>query len=64
MKNILIIGGTKGIGKSIVDNLVDDNNITCLSRNKLDFQHQNFGVYCKVLSKGKVKLGDSVCKIN
>ena len=28
MKNILIIGGTKGIGKSIVDNLVDDNNIT------------------------------------
>ncbi len=42
MKNILIIGGTKGIGKSIVDNLVDDNNITCLSRNKLDFQHQNF----------------------
>ena len=42
MKNILIIGGTKGIGKSIVDNLVDDYNITCLSRNKLDFQHQNF----------------------
>jgi len=42
MKNILIIGGTKGIGKSIVDNLVDENKITCLSRNKLDFQHQNF----------------------
>ena len=42
MENILIIGGTKGIGKSIVDNLVDDYNITCLSRNKLDFQHQNF----------------------
>ena len=29
-----------------------------------NFQHQNFGVYCKVLSKGKVKLGDSVYKIN
>ena len=42
MKNILIIGGTKGIGKSIVDNLVDHNNVTCLSRNKPDFQHQNF----------------------
>ena len=42
MKNILIIGGTKGIGKSIVDNLVDSNNIVCLSRNKPDFQHKNF----------------------
>ena len=42
MKNILIIGGTKGIGKSIVDNLVDSNNIVCLSRKKPDFQHQNF----------------------
>ena len=42
MKNILIIGGTKGIGKSIVDNLVDSNKIVCLSRNKPDFQHQNF----------------------
>ena len=42
MKNILIIGGTKGIGKSIVDDLIDDNNITCLSRSKPDFQHQNF----------------------
>ena len=42
MKNILIIGGTKGIGKSIVDELVDHNNFTCLSRNKPDFQHQNF----------------------
>ena len=27
------------------------------------FQHQNFGVYCKVLSKGKVKLGDTLNKI-
>ena len=42
MKNILIIGGTKGIGKSIVDDLVDHNNITCLSRNKPEFQHQNY----------------------
>ena len=28
-----------------------------------NFQHQNFGVYCKVLSKGKVRLGDTVKKI-
>ena len=42
MKNILIIGGTKGIGKSIVDNLVESNNIVCLSRSIPNFNHQNF----------------------
>ena len=42
MKNILIIGGTKGIGKSIVDELVDENKITCFSRNKSDFNQKNY----------------------
>ena len=28
-----------------------------------NFQHQNCGVYCKVLSKGKVKLGDTLSEI-
>ena len=28
-----------------------------------NFQHQNFGVYCKVLSDGEIKLGDRV-KVN
>ena len=42
MKNILIIGGTKGIGKSIVEELVDENKITCFSRNKSDFNHKNY----------------------
>mgnify|MGYP001215451863 CR=1 FL=1 len=28
-----------------------------------NFQHQNFGVYCKVLSRGNVKLGDTLSKI-
>ncbi len=28
-----------------------------------NFQHQNFGVYCKVLSDGEIELGDRV-KVN
>ena len=42
MKNILIIGGTKGIGKAIVSEVVDNNNVVCLSRNQTDFSHDNY----------------------
>ena len=42
MKNIVIIGGTKGIGKSIVSEVVDNNNVVCLSRNQTDFKHDNY----------------------
>ena len=42
MKRILVVGGTKGIGKAIVDELVENNSITCLSRNSTDFSHQNY----------------------
>ena len=42
MKNIVIIGGTKGIGKAIVSEVVDSNNVFCLSRNKTDFNHDNY----------------------
>ena len=42
MKNIVIIGGTKGIGKAIVSEVVDSNNVFCLSRNKTDFNHNNY----------------------
>ena len=42
MKNIVIVGGTKGIGKAIVASLVDNNNITCLSRSKSEFSHDNY----------------------
>ena len=42
MKNIVIIGGTKGIGKAIVSQVVDSNNVFCLSRNKTDFNHDNY----------------------
>ena len=42
MKNFLIIGGTKGIGKAIVEEVIEHNNITCLSRNNTDFVHKNY----------------------
>ncbi len=42
MRNILIIGGTKGIGKAIVDLLVNENNVICMSRNSTEFSHNNY----------------------
>ena len=42
MKNFLIIGGTKGIGKAIVEDVIEHNKITCLSRNNTDFVHKNY----------------------
>ena len=42
MRNIIIIGGTKGIGKSIVSEVVENHNVVCLSRNETDFSHNNY----------------------
>lgn len=42
MKNFLIIGGTKGIGKAIVEEVIEHNKITCLSRNNTAFVHKNY----------------------
>ena len=42
MRHILIIGGTKGIGKAIIDLLIEENNITCMSRNVSDYNHENY----------------------
>ena len=42
MRNILIIGGTKGIGKAIIDLLIEENKITCMSRNVSDYNHVNY----------------------
>ena len=42
MKNIVIIGGTKGIGKSIVSEVVENHKVVCLSRNQTDFSHDNY----------------------
>ena len=45
MKNIVIIGGTKGIGKSIVSEVVENHKVVCLSRNQTDFSHDNYTFY-------------------
>ena len=42
MRSILIIGGTKGIGKAIADELIFNNKIICMSRNMTDFTHDNY----------------------
>ena len=42
MKNIVIIGGTKGIGKSNVSEVVENHKVVCLSRNQTDFSHDNY----------------------
>ena len=42
MRHILIIGGTKGIGKSIIDLLIENNKITCMSRNSSEYRHENY----------------------
>ena len=42
MRHILIIGGTKGIGKAIIDLLIEENKITCMSRNASDYNHKNY----------------------
>ena len=42
MRNIIIIGGTKGIGKAIIDLVIEENKITCMSRNVSDYNHENY----------------------
>jgi len=42
MKNILIIGGTRGIGKAIVNEVINRNKVICLSRNNTDYDHDNY----------------------
>lgn len=41
MKNIIIIGGSKGIGKAIIENLIDNNFITNISRTAPLLSHNN-----------------------
>ena len=41
MKTIVIIGGSKGIGKAILEQQLADNKVICLSRTQPEIQHQN-----------------------
>lgn len=51
MNNILIIGGSKGIGNAIIQNLIDENLIVNISRTPPIVSHQNLThIDCNVLS--------------
>ena len=51
MNKILIIGGSKGIGNAIIQNLIDDNLIVNISRTPPIVSHQNLThIDCNVLS--------------
>ncbi len=45
MNKIIIVGGSRGIGKEIINDLVDDNLIINLSRNKPELTHTNLTHY-------------------
>jgi NAD(P)-dependent dehydrogenase (short-subunit alcohol dehydrogenase family) len=42
MGKVLIIGGTKGIGRAIVSEIIEEHEVVCLSRNISDFTHNNY----------------------
>ncbi len=51
MKKILVIGGSKGIGKAIIASLIEKNNIINLSRTPPSLAHENLTHYnCDILS--------------
>jgi NAD(P)-dependent dehydrogenase (short-subunit alcohol dehydrogenase family) len=50
MKTVVIIGGSKGIGKAIVEALLETHKIINISRSQPDKQHQNLTHYsCDIL---------------
>ena len=51
MKKILVIGGSKGIGKAIIASLIEKNNIINLSRTPPSLAHENLTHYnCGILT--------------
>jgi 3-oxoacyl-[acyl-carrier protein] reductase len=51
MKKIIIIGGSKGIGKAITQSLLNEHKVINISRTSPDFQHSNLSHFsCDVLT--------------
>ena len=51
MKTVVIIGGSKGIGKAISNVLLDTCNVVNISRSQPEFTHQNLTHYtCDILT--------------
>ncbi|AUC75992.1 SDR family NAD(P)-dependent oxidoreductase [Olleya sp. Bg11-27] len=52
MKNLVIIGGSKGIGKAITQTFLDTHKVSNISRTAPDFTHDNLTHYtCDVLTE-------------
>ncbi|WP_452222645.1 SDR family NAD(P)-dependent oxidoreductase [Lacinutrix chionoecetis] len=52
MKNIVIIGGSKGIGKAIIEAVIDNNAVINISRSLPELTHQNLTHYsCDILNQ-------------
>lgn len=50
MKTIIVVGGSKGIGKALVESLLETHKVVNISRTQPDFQHENLThVTCNVL---------------
>ena len=51
MKTILVVGGSKGIGKALVDLLLPNSKVISMSRSPLDSAHENLEQHlCDILS--------------
>ena len=51
MKKIIIIGGSKGIGKAITESLLSDHQVINISRTSPEFQHDNLSHFsCDILT--------------
>jgi len=58
MKTIVIIGGSKGIGKAISNALLDQNSVINISRSQPEFSHRNLTHYnCDILTDELPDLG-------
>jgi len=51
MRTVLIVGGSKGIGSSLINNLIEKNNVINISRTAPSFNHNHLTHYsCDVLT--------------
>ena len=60
MRNIIVIGGSKGIGKSLVESLLPSHKVISISRSEPDISHDNLTSYsCDVLKEDLPELNSA-----
>ena len=60
MKNILVVGGNSGIGEAFVKKMVEDNNVICLNRKGISWEHQNLSSYTFDALKDELPVQESI----